>query len=126
VQVISVCEGQSHDLIGVLWLYDVLQPDALLIAELGGVMIGSLVAAWDGWRGSFYKLVVHPEQQRRQGLATELLKEGESRLRALGAGETDRDRRRGRLCRDGVLEGCGIPASASTDAIYPAHLAVST
>jgi ribosomal protein S18 acetylase RimI-like enzyme len=41
----------------------------------------ALIAAWDGWRGSFYKLVVHPEQ-RRQSLATELLREGESRLRA--------------------------------------------
>jgi ribosomal protein S18 acetylase RimI-like enzyme len=59
-------------------------PDALLVAELGGVVIGSLIAAWDGWRGSFYKLVVHPEQRRR-GLATELLREGESRLRSRGA-----------------------------------------
>ncbi len=59
-------------------------PDALLVAESGGVVIGSLIAAWDGWRGSFYKLVVHP-QQRRRGLATELLREGESRLRERGA-----------------------------------------
>jgi ribosomal protein S18 acetylase RimI-like enzyme len=59
-------------------------PDALLVAELGGVVIGSMIAAWDGWRGSFYRLVVHPEQ-RRQSLATELLREGESRLRARGA-----------------------------------------
>ncbi|HEY5286081.1 MAG TPA: GNAT family N-acetyltransferase [Solirubrobacteraceae bacterium] len=58
-------------------------PDALLVAELGGVVVGSLIAAWDGWRGSFYKLVVHPEH-RRQGLATELLREGESRLQARG------------------------------------------
>jgi ribosomal protein S18 acetylase RimI-like enzyme len=56
-------------------------PDALLIAESGGVPVGSLIAAWDGWRGSFYKLVVHPER-RRQGLATELLREGERCLRA--------------------------------------------
>jgi ribosomal protein S18 acetylase RimI-like enzyme len=58
--------------------------DALLVAESGGVVIGSLIASWDGWRGSFYKLVVHPEH-RRQGLATELLREGESRLHARGA-----------------------------------------
>jgi ribosomal protein S18 acetylase RimI-like enzyme len=58
--------------------------DALLLAESGGVVIGSLIAAWDGWRGSFYKLVVHPDH-RRQGLATELLAEGERRLRARGA-----------------------------------------
>lgn len=57
--------------------------DALLVAESGGVVVGSLIAAWDGWRGSFYKLLVHPEHQRR-GLATELLREGESCLRTRG------------------------------------------
>jgi ribosomal protein S18 acetylase RimI-like enzyme len=57
---------------------------ALLLAESGGVVIGSLIAAWDGWRGSFYKLVVHPGW-RRQGLATKLLTEGERRLQARGA-----------------------------------------
>ncbi len=58
--------------------------DALLLAEAGGVVVGSLIAAWDGWRGSFYKLVVHPDR-RRQGLATALLREGERHLRARGA-----------------------------------------
>jgi ribosomal protein S18 acetylase RimI-like enzyme len=58
--------------------------DALLLAESGGVVIGSLIAAWDGWRGSFYKLVVHPDH-RRQGLATKLLAAGEHHLRAQGA-----------------------------------------
>jgi N-acetylglutamate synthase-like GNAT family acetyltransferase len=58
--------------------------DALVLAESGGVVVGSLIAAWDGWRGSFYKLVVHPDH-RRQGLATELLREGERHLRARGA-----------------------------------------
>jgi ribosomal protein S18 acetylase RimI-like enzyme len=58
--------------------------DALLLAESGSVVLGSLIAAWDGWRGSFYKLVVHPDQ-RRQGLATELVQEGERHLRAQGA-----------------------------------------
>lgn len=59
-------------------------PGALLVAESGGAVVGSLITAWDGWRGSFYKLVVHPEH-RRQGIATELLREGESRQRARGA-----------------------------------------
>lgn len=59
-------------------------PGALLVAESGSAVVGSLIAAWDGWRGSFYKLVVHPEH-RRQGIATELLREGERRLRAQGA-----------------------------------------
>jgi GNAT superfamily N-acetyltransferase len=59
-------------------------PLALLVAELDGVLAGSLIAAWDGWRGSFYRLAVSPEH-RRKGLATMLLREGERRLRERGA-----------------------------------------
>jgi ribosomal protein S18 acetylase RimI-like enzyme len=59
-------------------------PRALLVAELDGVLTGSLIAAWDGWRGSFYRLAVSPEH-RRKGLATMLLREGERRLRERGA-----------------------------------------
>jgi N-acetylglutamate synthase-like GNAT family acetyltransferase len=58
--------------------------DALLLAERGGLVVGSLIAAWDGWRGSFYKLVVHPEH-RRKGFATALLHEGERHLQTRGA-----------------------------------------
>ena len=59
-------------------------PRALLVAELDGVLVGSLIAAWDGWRGSFYRLAVSPEH-RRKGLATMLVREGERRLRERGA-----------------------------------------
>jgi ribosomal protein S18 acetylase RimI-like enzyme len=58
--------------------------DGLLLAESDGELIGTLIAAWDGWRGSFYRIAVHPER-RRQGLATALLLEGERRLRERGA-----------------------------------------
>ncbi|HWG08355.1 MAG TPA: GNAT family N-acetyltransferase [Solirubrobacteraceae bacterium] len=44
-------------------------------------LVGSLIAVWDGWRGSFYRLAVHPEH-RREGLGTALVREGERRLRA--------------------------------------------
>jgi ribosomal protein S18 acetylase RimI-like enzyme len=59
-------------------------PEALLLAEVEGVVVGSLIATWDGWRGSFYRLAVHPDY-RRAGLATALLREGERRLQARGA-----------------------------------------
>lgn len=59
-------------------------PQALLVAERDGSLAGSLIAAWDGWRGSFYRMAVSPEH-RRKGLATMLLREGERRLRERGA-----------------------------------------
>ncbi|MGB7587797.1 MAG: GNAT family N-acetyltransferase [Solirubrobacterales bacterium] len=61
-----------------------LDAEALLIAELDSKVIGSLIAAWDGWRGSFYRLAVHPAWRRR-GVASSLVDAGEERLRALGA-----------------------------------------
>jgi ribosomal protein S18 acetylase RimI-like enzyme len=58
--------------------------EALLVAEVRGALVGSLIAAWDGWRGSFYRLAVDPDV-RGKGLATALPLEGERRLRARGA-----------------------------------------
>lgn len=62
--------------------------DALLVAEASRGVVGSLIVAWNGWRGSFYRLAVHPEERRR-GIATALLHEGERRLRARGAVRVD-------------------------------------
>jgi len=63
-------------------------PRALLVADVRGRTVGSLVAAWNGWRGSFYRLAVHPDHRRR-GLATRLVREGEKRLRDRGAVRLD-------------------------------------
>lgn len=57
---------------------------ALLVAESERGIVGSLIAAWDGWRGSFYRLAVHPDR-RREGIGTALLREGERRLGKRGA-----------------------------------------
>jgi ribosomal protein S18 acetylase RimI-like enzyme len=59
-------------------------PDSLLLAVADAEVIGSLIAAWDGWRGSFYRLAVHPGWRRR-GVATDLIRAGEDRLQRLGA-----------------------------------------
>jgi ribosomal protein S18 acetylase RimI-like enzyme len=59
-------------------------PGALILAEADGEIVGSVVAGWDGWRGSVYRLAV-AEGHRRTGLGTALLRAAESRLAALGA-----------------------------------------
>jgi ribosomal protein S18 acetylase RimI-like enzyme len=62
-----------------------LDPRALLVVDgAGGGLAGSLIAAWNGWRGSLYRLAVHP-RERRRGLASLLVSEGERRLRERGA-----------------------------------------
>lgn len=59
-------------------------PDALLLAEAGGEVIGSLIVGWDGWRGSLYRLAVHPDWRRR-GIAAALVHSAEEHLRERGA-----------------------------------------
>jgi ribosomal protein S18 acetylase RimI-like enzyme len=63
-------------------------PQALLVADTSGEVVGSLIVAWNGWRGSFYRLTVRPDHRRR-GLATRLVREGETRLRKRGAARLD-------------------------------------
>jgi ribosomal protein S18 acetylase RimI-like enzyme len=58
-------------------------PGALLVADIEGRVAGTLIAAWDGWRGNMYRLAVVPEH-RRAGIATELVRAGQQRLRSLG------------------------------------------
>jgi ribosomal protein S18 acetylase RimI-like enzyme len=67
----------------VRWLLE-RDPQALLVADADGEIVGSLIAGWDGWRGTFYRLAVDPAHRRR-GLATRMVRAGEERLRALGA-----------------------------------------
>ncbi len=59
-------------------------PGALILAEADGSIVGSVIAGWDGWRGSIYRLAVHPGHRRR-GLARQLLGAAEARLTGLGA-----------------------------------------
>ncbi|HEY1988414.1 MAG TPA: GNAT family N-acetyltransferase [Acidimicrobiales bacterium] len=59
-------------------------PSALLVAETDGELVGSVIAGWDGWRGSIYRLAVVPEYRRR-GLARDLMDAAVTRLREAGA-----------------------------------------
>ena len=44
-----------------------------LLAEDQGRLVGSLIGAFDGWRGNMYRLVVLPSH-RRKGIATKLVR----------------------------------------------------
>ncbi|MCH8989286.1 MAG: GNAT family N-acetyltransferase [Chloroflexi bacterium] len=57
---------------------------SILIAESGGRIVGSIIGAFNGWRGNIYRLAVHPDQRRR-GIARRLLSEVEEWLRGQGA-----------------------------------------
>ncbi len=59
-------------------------PGSLVVAESSGRFVGSVIAGWDGWRGSVYRLAVAPAH-RRCGLGGRLLREAQRRLTALGA-----------------------------------------
>ena len=38
-------------------------PGALLVAVADDRVVGTLIAAWDGWRGDMYRLAVHPDHR---------------------------------------------------------------
>ncbi len=59
-------------------------PGSLILAESESRLVGSVIAAWDGWRGSVYRLCVAPDR-RRSGLGRRLVAEAEAHLSRLGA-----------------------------------------
>jgi ribosomal protein S18 acetylase RimI-like enzyme len=59
-------------------------PAVLLVAERDGVVVGTLIAAWDGWRGNMYRLAVR-SGHRREGIGIALTRAGEEFLRGRGA-----------------------------------------
>lgn len=58
-------------------------PDLFLVACDAGKIIGTVIGGFDGRRGTIYHLAVEPEY-RRKGLATRLMAEVESLLKAKG------------------------------------------
>ncbi|WP_284418540.1 GNAT family N-acetyltransferase [Streptomyces albus] len=63
-------------------------PEALLLAERDDVLVGTVVAGWDGWRCSLYRLAVLPSHRRR-GVSRALLAAAERRFTALGGRRGD-------------------------------------
>jgi ribosomal protein S18 acetylase RimI-like enzyme len=57
---------------------------SLLVAEADGVIVGALIAGWDGWRGNMYRLVVRSDR-RRLGIGLTLVRAGEKHLQRQGA-----------------------------------------
>ena len=63
-------------------------PAALLLAESGGGLVGTVIAGFDGWRCHLYRLAVRPGHRRR-GVGSALLAAAEERFARLGGRRGD-------------------------------------
>lgn len=59
------------------------EPELFIVAEHDGLLLGSVMAGYDGHRGWIYYLSVLPQYQS-QGLGKKLVQQAEQRLRSKG------------------------------------------
>ena len=59
------------------------QPELFFVAVQDDRVVGTILAGFDGVRGWVHRLAVHPNQ-RRQGLASVLMRRAESDLKSIG------------------------------------------
>lgn len=76
------------------------QPELFFVASAHGLVIGTVMAGFDGVRGWVHHLAVHPEH-RRKGLASELMRAAESGLKSMGCAKFNLQVRSSNL---GVIE----------------------
>ncbi|MFD5085631.1 GNAT family N-acetyltransferase [Kitasatospora sp. NPDC058406] len=66
-------------------------PECLIVAvrvDDPAVLLGTVIAGWDGWRCHLYRLAVDPDHRRR-GIGAALLAAAEERFAALGGRRAD-------------------------------------
>jgi ribosomal protein S18 acetylase RimI-like enzyme len=59
------------------------QPELFLVAEINSVIVGTIMAGYDGHRGWLYTVAVNPDYQR-QGIGSKLVRHAEKLLIAMG------------------------------------------
>jgi ribosomal protein S18 acetylase RimI-like enzyme len=63
-------------------------PDALLVYEEGGEIVGTAIVTFDGWRCFVYRMAV-ATSHRRRGVGRALVTAAEERIRGLGGIRAD-------------------------------------
>ena len=59
-------------------------PDSIIVAELGGEIVGTTIAGWDGWRAAIYRVAVRSDL-KQSGIGRQLINATVTRFRELGA-----------------------------------------
>ncbi|MEN6355874.1 MAG: GNAT family N-acetyltransferase [Armatimonadota bacterium] len=61
-----------------------MDPELVIVAEVEGHIVGTIIGGFDGWWAWIYRVAVHKDYQG-QGIASELFTRIHSRLKELGA-----------------------------------------